>query len=113
MLLVVFLFTGSFVGSVFAEDNTVSESEAVNVAYNFLLSHLANPIELEEDGDQVKNGVNSVDSGWKEGILITKVTPMYSLNDMVSAYLVELGYEENKEAGYIVVSGNKNSYPII
>lgn len=49
---------------------------------------------------------------WKEGVMISKVKPLYALDDTISAYLVELSYDK-ESAGYIVVSASKESYPII
>lgn len=55
----------------------LSEDEAMNVAYNFLLSNMSTPPRIDSESDLLNNGVTEELSVWKEGVRFNSITPLY------------------------------------
>lgn len=50
---------------------------------------------------------------WKDGVNLSGVTPLYDLDENVSAYCVSVDNMEGEDNGYIVISSNRHVYPVI
>lgn len=101
--------------SVFAAGNdTVSQEEAYNVAINFILGNIASEVPVDVEGDLFAHGYTSIqEKGFPEEFAIQKVECFYNSNQEVSAYYMPVIDANGTSRGYVIVSANKEEYPII
>lgn len=104
-----------FSTSIFAsERDLVTEEEAYNVAVNFIMGNVEGEMAVDIEGDLYAHGVTSIqDEGFPKEFAIKKIESLYDSNQNVSAYYMPIVNTNNDNSGYVIVSADKDRYPII
>ncbi|MCD7836557.1 MAG: Spi family protease inhibitor [Lachnospiraceae bacterium] len=110
------LFLGLFITHpVMAEETSfVTAEEAYDVAVNFISGNVADEVMVDADGDLYTHGYTTiVEKGFPKEFAVQEIKCFYDSNQEVSAYYMPVIDVNGQNCGYVIVSADKNAYPII
>ena len=113
IILTLFLCVG-IVNPVYAsDDNFVNEEMAYQIAVNFALGNTKDIIQTDAEGDLAAHEIAYIEEGYPNEFIVYEIEPFYDYNENISAYNIKIKNLNNEPSGYVIVSANKQEYPII
>lgn len=96
------------------ETSFVTEEQAYDAAVSFIRGNIANEIIVDTDGDLYAHGHTTIiERGFPEVFAVREIKCLYDSNQNISAYYMPVIDVNNRDCGYVIVSADKNAYPII
>ena len=86
---------------------------AYQIAVNFALGNTKDIIQTDAEGDLATHGIEYIEEGYPDEFIVYEIEPLYDHDENISAYNVKIKDLNDKPSGYIIISADKQEYPII